>query len=172
MVRIFDSFENLFDLKTSGLDLDLSYKMSSEMGDFKFNYVLNYVLNYEDIRTGGRIDTQEGGFEQPQMRWTTSGSWVKADWSANFAINYIGEFEQDSAVRNRADGTIAPDIDTMITVDTTVNYAGIENMTLTLGVTNLFNEEPPFSYHSSGGYVGSVHNAQGRFAYAQATYKF
>nr|WP_297349429.1 TonB-dependent receptor [uncultured Glaciecola sp.] len=169
---IFDRFENLFDLKTSGLDLDIGYRMSNDMGDFKLNYVLNYVLNYEDIRTGGRIDTQEGGFEQPKVRWTTSGSWVKDDWSANFAINYIGEFEEDAAVRTRTDGSIAPDIDAMVTVDTVVNYAGIENTTLTLGVTNLFNETPPFSYNSWTGYVAGTHNAQGRFVYAQATYKF
>ena len=169
---IFDRFENLFDLKTSGLDFDLGYKMSSDMGDFKLNYVLNYVLNYEDIRTGGLVDTQEGGFEQPEIRWTTSGSWVKADWSANFAINYVGEFEEDAPVRTRSDGTTAPDIDAMITVDTTVNYAGIENTTLTLGITNLFNEEPPYSYSSWKGYASGTHNAQGRFTYLQATYKF
>jgi iron complex outermembrane receptor protein len=169
---IFDRFENLFDLKTSGLDFDLGYKMSSDIGDFKFNYVLNYVLNYEDIRTGGLVDTQEGGFEQPEIRWTTSGSWVKADWSANFAINYVGDFEEDSAVRTRTDGTIAPDIDAMVTVDTTVNYAGIENTTLTLGITNLLNEDPSFSYSSWKGYASGTHNAQGRFTYLQATYKF
>jgi outer membrane receptor protein involved in Fe transport len=169
---IFDRFENLFDLKTSGLDLDLGYKMSSDMGDFKFNYVLNYVLNYEDIRTGGRLFAEEGSFEQPKVRWITSASWVKADWSANFAVNYIGEFEEDGPVRIRTDDSIAPDIDAMITVDTTVNYAGIENTTLTIGITNLFNEEPPFSYNSWTGYVAGTHNAQGRFAYAQATYKF
>lgn len=169
---IFDRFENLFDLKTSGLDFDLGYKMSSDIGDFKFNYVLNYVLNYEDIRTGGLVDTQEGGFEQPEIRWTTSGSWVKADWSANFAINYVGEFEEDAPVRTRTDGTTAPDIDAMITVDTTVNYAGIKNTTLTLGITNLFNEDPPYSYSSWKGYASGTHNAQGRFTYLQATYKF
>lgn len=169
---IFDRFENLFDLKTSGLDLDIGYRMSNDMGDFKLNYVLNYVLNYEDIRTGGRIDTKEGGFEQPKVRWTTAGSWVKDDWSANFAINYIGEFEEDAAVRIRTDNSVAPDIDAMITVDTVVNYSGIDNTTLTLGVTNLFNEEPPFSYNSWTGYVLGTHNAQGRFVYAQATYKF
>jgi outer membrane receptor protein involved in Fe transport len=172
VINIFDRFENLFDLKTSGLDLDLGYRVSTDMGDFKLNYVLNYVLNYEDIRTGGRIDTQEGGFEQPQVRWTTAGSWVKDDWSANFAINYVGEFEEDAAVRIRTDGTIAPDIDAMITVDTVVNFSGIDNTTLTLGVTNLFNEEPPFSYNSWTGYVLGTHNAQGRFMYAQATYRF
>jgi iron complex outermembrane receptor protein len=169
---IFDRFENLFDLKTSGLDLDVGYRMSSELGDFKFNYALNYVLNYEDIRTGDRLFAEEGSFEQPQVRWTTSGAWVKADWSANFAINYIGDFEEKASVRTRTDGTIAPDIDALVSIDTTVNYAGIANTILTLGVTNLLNEEPPYSYSSSAGYVSSVHNAQGRFTYLQATYKF
>jgi outer membrane receptor protein involved in Fe transport len=172
VVVIFDRFENLFDLKTSGLDLDVSYRMSSDMGDFKFNYVLNYVLNYEDIRTGDRLFAEEGGFEQPQVRWTTSASWVKDDWSANFAVNYVGEFKEDGPVRTRTDGSIAPDIDSFVSVDTTVNYVGLENTTLTLGATNLLNEEPPFSYSSSAGYVSSVHNAHGRFAYVQATYKF
>jgi len=172
VVVIFDRFENLFDLKTSGLDLDVMYRMSSDMGDFKFNYVLNYVLNYEDIRTGDRLFAEEGGFEQPQVRWTTSASWVKDDWSANFAVNYVGEFKEDDPVRTRTDGSIAPDIDAFVSVDTTINYAGIEDTILTLGATNLLNEEPPFSYSSSAGYVSSVHNAQGRFAYVQATYKF
>ena len=168
VVRIFDQFENLGNIKTAGLDLDVGYKMATAMGDFKFNY----VLNYEDIRTGGRLDTQEGEFEQPQIRWTTSGSWVKDVFSANFAINYIGEFEQDSSVRIQTDGTILPDIDSMITLDTTVNYAGIENTTLTLGATNLLNEEPPFSYHDYMGHVVGTHSSQGRFVYAQATYRF
>jgi len=72
----------------------------------------------------------------------------------------------------QTDGTILPDIDSMITVDTTVNYAGIDNTVLTVGVTNLFNEEPPFTYHDWMGHVVGIHNSQGRFAYAQATYKF
>ena len=129
-------------------------------------------MNYEDIRTGGRIDTQEGQFEQPEVRWTTAASWVKDNWSANVAVNYIGEFEQDASVRVQSDGTILPDIDSMITVDTTVNFIGIENTILTLGATNLFNEEPPFSYHDYMGHVVGTHNSQGRFMYVQATYKF
>jgi iron complex outermembrane receptor protein len=172
VVRIFDRFENLGNIKTSGLDLDLGYKMSNDMGDFKFNYVLNYVLKYEDIRSNGRVDTKEGEFEQPEFRWTTSGSWVKDDWNANLAVNYISSFEQDASVREQADGTILPDIDSMITIDTTVNYAGIDNTVLTLGITNLLNEEPPFSYHDYMGHVVGTHSSQGRFVYGQATYKF
>jgi len=172
VVRIFDQYENIGNVQTTGLDIEANYALESGIGEFKFTYALNYVLSYEDARPNPdgsmRIDTQEGDFEQPEVRWTFNTSWIKNDWNANIAVNHIGEFKQDAAVQE--DGMA--DIDSMTTVDTTVNYIGIDNVTLTLGATNLFNEEPPFSYHDFMGYVNSTHNAVGRFTYIQAKYKF
>ena len=172
VVRIFDQFENIGNVTTSGLDIEANYGLETDMGEFKFSYVVNYVLSYEDARPNAdgsmRIDTKEGDFEQPEVRWSFNTAWVKGDWNASMAINYIGEFKQDASVA--ADGI--SDIDSWTTVDTTVNYIGIENTTLSLGATNLFNEEPPFSYHDFMGYVNSTHSAQGRFVYVKASYKF
>jgi outer membrane receptor protein involved in Fe transport len=177
VVRIFDKYENVGNIQTSGLDFDIGYNLqNTELGDFKFTYVLNYVLEYEDIRPNSdgstRVDTQEGDFKQPEFRWTFSTSWIKEDWNANLAINYVSEFKQDDSVRIQGDGTILPDIKAMTTVDTTVNYIGLEDTTLTLGATNLFNEKPPYSYHDFMGYVTDTHNGQGRFVYLKATYSF
>ena len=188
VVNIFDQYENIGNVETSGIDFDITYKLESNLGDFNFNYALNYVLNYEDLRPivnddgskGTRLDTQEGDFEQPQIRWTFNTSWVKDDWSANVAVNYVGEFKQDKPVRIQTvkndagdvtETVILDDVESMITVDTAVNFIGFENTTLTLGATNLFNEEPPFSYDSWTGY-SNLHNSQGRFAYIKATYTF
>lgn len=172
VVRIFDQFENIGNVTTSGLDIEANYGLASEIGDFNFTYALNYVLSYEDARPNAdgsmRIDTQEGDFEQPEVRWTFNTSWVKNDWNASLAINYIGEFKQDSSVASEG----ISDIDSWVTVDTTVNFIGVENTTLTLGATNLFNEEPPFSYHDFMGFVNSTHNSQGRFMYVKASYSF
>ena len=172
VVRIFDQYENIGNVETSGLDIEANYALASDLGEFKFTYALNYVLSYEDARPNPdgsmRIDTQEGDFEQPEIRWSFNTSWIKDDWNANVAVNYIGEFKQDSAVKVDGMG----DIDSMTTVDTTINYIGIQDVTLTVGATNLFNEEPPFSYHDFMGYVNSTHSAVGRFAYVQAKYKF
>ena len=172
VVRIFDQYENIGNVTTSGLDIEANYGLETDMGDFKFSYALNYVLSYEDARPNAdgsmRIDTQEGDFEQPEVRWSFNTTWVKGDWNASMAVNYIGEFKQDSAVFKEG----MSDIDSWTTVDTTVNYIGIENTTLSLGATNLFNEEPPFSYHDFMGYVNSTHSAQGRFVYVKASYKF
>lgn len=171
VVRIYDSFQNIGDLETSGLDVDVTYTMSNSMGDFRFGYVLNYVLNYEDFRPdvdgGRRLALQEGEFEQPEVRWTASMDWRKNDWSAALLVNYIGEFDGD-----KDSGFGDQTVDSMTTVDATVNYFGIENTTLTLGATNLFNEDPPFSHHDFYGFVNTVHNSQGRFMYVRAAYKF
>lgn len=172
VVRIYDQYENIGNIKTSGLDFDISYALESELGSFRFSYVINYVLAFEDSRPNPdgsmRIDSKEGDFEQPEVRWTFNTSWIKNDWNANVSVNYIGEFKQKDSVFKAG----MSDIDSMITVDTTVNYIGFDDITLTLGATNLFNEEPPFAYHDFMGFVNTTHNAQGRFTYLKATYKF
>lgn len=171
VVTIFDSFQNIGDLETTGLDFDLGYTMSNSFGDFRFGYMINYVLKYEEFRPdangGSRLATQEGDFEQPEIRWTASMDWSKNDWSAAVAVNYIGEFDGD---KDAGFGDLT--VDSMTTVDATVNYLGVENTTLTLGATNLFNEDPPYSHADFMGFVPTTHSSQGRFMYVKATYKF
>ncbi|WP_448212129.1 TonB-dependent receptor plug domain-containing protein [Colwellia sp. MEBiC06753] len=161
VIQVNDGFQNIGDLQTSGLDVDIRYNLDTEYGQFRLGYVMNYVLNFEDYK-----GTKEGGFEQPEIRWTTSIDWMKDDFSATAAINFIDEFEQEASLG------IDKKVDSMTTVDATFNYYGIDNTVLTIGATNLFNEEPPFAYHDFMGFVVNVHSGQGRFAYAQATYKF
>lgn len=172
VVRIFDKYENIGNVKTSGLDVDMGYTLNTGNGDFRFSYVLNYVLKYEDSRPTSGVFAREGDFEQPEYRWTLATDWVQGDWSAYVAVNHIASFKQDNSVRVQTDGTILPDIDAMTTVDARVSYNGLEKTRVTLGTTNLFNEEPPFSYHDFMGYVTSVHSGQGRLVYLKMDYSF
>jgi outer membrane receptor protein involved in Fe transport len=173
---IYDSFQNIGDLTTQGIDFDIKYLLATDMGEFKFSHVFNYVVKYEDKRPdnngGYRINIEEGGFEQPQYRGTTSVDWVNDDFSINGSVNYLGKFEQKESVRIQKDGTVLGDLDAMITVDAAINYYGFDDVTLTLGATNLFNEEPPFSYSDYMGFAVNVHSGQGRFTYAKVSYKF
>lgn len=174
---IYDSFQNIGDLETSGLDLDVNYTLKTSAGDFRFGYVLNYVLDFAEYRpqlnddgslsANKRLKTEEGEFEQPEVRWTASMAWSQDDMAASLAANYIGEFDgsEDAGFGDKT-------VDSMMTVDATFSYMGIENTTLTVGATNLLNEEPPFSHHDFMGYVGTIHSGQGRFLYVQGTYKF
>lgn len=102
------------------------------------------------------------------MRWTAGVDWQLTDFRTYLGVNYVGEFEQKEAVQK--DGM--DKVDAMMTVDASINYLGLDNTVLTLGATNLLDEEPPFSYHDFMGYVPTVHSGQGRFVYLQASYKF
>ena len=130
VVRIFDAFQNIGDLDTTGLDIDVRYKMETGMGDFGFSYAVNYVLKYEDKRPaadgGQRLFKQEGDFEQPELRWTFATDWAQDDMTANVALNYVGEFNGD-ADNGFADKTV----DSMTTLDAAFNYHGLENTVLT-----------------------------------------
>jgi len=171
VVEVHDSFQNIGDLNTSGLDFDIKYDLDTDMGKFKFAFLLNMVLEFEELRPDGnggqRVKIKEGEFEQPEMRWTLSSGWSQANLSANFSVNFIDEFKGD-ADSGFGDKTI----DSMTTVDASFNYTGIENTTLTVGATNLFNEDPPYSHHDFFGYVNTVHSGQGRFTYVSASYHF
>ena len=171
VVRIFDSFQNIGNLNTSGLDLDAQYSMDSEYGAFKFQFVMNYVLDFEELRPalggGQRVNTVEGDYLQPEVRYTFSTGWSQDDMNAHLAVNYIGEFDG-----NKDQNFDHLTVDSMTTVDLTFNYVALENTVLTLGVTNLFDKEPPFDYGSGIGFASDIHSAQGRFTYVKATYSF
>ncbi|AOS95626.1 Colicin I receptor precursor [Microbulbifer aggregans] len=172
VVLINDSFQNLGDLTTNGIDLDLRYNLDTDYGSFGFSYVMNYMLEYEELRPaadgGTRVNREAGDYELPEMRWTAAMDWNRDNISARLAVNFIDEFAQDAAVQQPG----MSDIDSMTTVDTTVNYFGFDKVTVTLGVTNLLDEEPPMDYADFMGFTPTVHSGQGRFAYLSSTYTF
>ena len=171
VVRIFDSFQNIGDLNTSGLDFDVQYGMETSMGKIDISYVLNYVLEFEELRPnadgGQRVSLTEGDFEQPKMRWTLSTGWKKDEMGARVAINFIDSFKGD-ADSGFGDKTV----DSMTTVDAVFNYSLSDKTVLSVGATNLFNEEPPYSHHDFYGFVNTTHSGQGRFTYVKATHHF
>ncbi|WP_226666188.1 TonB-dependent receptor plug domain-containing protein [Microbulbifer aggregans] len=172
VVAIYDSFQNIGNLTTSGLDLDLRYGFDTDIGSFGISYTMNYMLEYEDRRPdgngGSRVNLTEGDYELPPWCWTAAADWSYNDIGARLAVNYIDSFEQDAAVQQPG----MSDIDAMTTVDTTVNYFGFDSITVTLGVTNLLDEEPPFDYADFMGFTPTIHSGQGRFAYLSSTYRF
>ncbi|RLV58872.1 TonB-dependent receptor [Parashewanella curva] len=169
IVSINDSFQNIGDLDTSGLDFAANYGFETGLGDFKVSYTMNYVLEYEERRPGSnggsRVNKEAGDFELPKVRSRLNTDWSHNDLKANLAINYIGSFKQKNSDE-------LPDVKAMITVDTAVSYFGIDNTVLTLGATNLFNKKPPFVYNEFMGFSTNTHSGQGRFWYLNASYKF
>lgn len=142
-----------------GLELD-SY------GDLKFGLEWSYLHNFEKDDTHQVVD-YTGEYKYPKNRWLATTNWTMDNFAANINLSYIGEFEDFDKTRT---------IDAQILVDMSGTYRFNEMFKLTLGVNNVFDEEPSFAIGDSDtdlyGYVTSVHNPMGRYIYTKLTMNF
>jgi iron complex outermembrane recepter protein len=118
------------------------------------------------------------------IRWkhTASLTRVEGDWAATLSQVYRGRYA-DHVISGVADGTFkAPNWNPIVkpyeVFNLSVAYAGIKNLTITAGVKNLFNEDPPFSvtYDTDTGAGSSweprVADPRGRAYTLRLSYKF
>lgn len=93
-------------------------------------------------------------------------SWNRNVFGATLTANYIDGYDDTVNLSN-------PDnkVDSTLTWDIQFVYTGIRKSTLTLGVKNLTDEDPPFANEVSG-YDYAMNDPRGRFMYGTFAYKF
>ncbi|MFN9450152.1 MAG: TonB-dependent receptor domain-containing protein, partial [Rubrivivax sp.] len=117
------------------------------------------------------------------IRWkhTASVAYATGPWVTTFAQTYrSGYFDAVLPGVNRANppANWQPKVEPYTTFDASVSYSGIKNLTLTAGIKNLFNEDPPFSaaYDTNTGAGSSweprVADPRGRAFTLRVEYKF
>ncbi len=118
------------------------------------------------------------------VRWkhTASVGYSTGPWAGTFSQTYRSGY-LDAVLPGVANGTVRPanwqpNVDPYMTFDVSVAYSGIKNLTLTAGIKNIFNEDPPFSatYDTNTGAGSSweprVADPRGRALTLRAEYKF
>jgi iron complex outermembrane receptor protein len=118
------------------------------------------------------------------LKWkhTAYVTYKQGDWSGMFQNLYRSGYK-DQVLPGVANGVVHPtdynpDVKAYSIFNLTVNYTGFKNTTLTAGIKNLFDKDPPFAitYDSSSG-AGStweprVADPRGRSFTLLANYKF
>jgi iron complex outermembrane receptor protein len=115
------------------------------------------------------------------LRWkhNASISLSKGDWSALFSQNYGSGYKDQ--VPNAGRGTpptgFNPEIDAHTTYGLSGTYKGIKGMSITMGIQNLFDADPPFTAHNVDEVVGAgwdprAASPRGRSYSVSARYKF
>ena len=174
--RINNTFFNVSSQEAQGLDLSANYKLDlKDMGLLKLNLEWTYLSNFE--KDG--LD-YTGEYRYPQFRWVTNADWSMDDWGAAVSLAYIGEFEDtpDIDFDGSMDFTTNKSrmVDAQYTVDTQLYYNLNKATKLTFGVSNLFDEEPPFAIGDGDGdlygYVTSMYSPRGRYVYGKVSYRF
>jgi iron complex outermembrane receptor protein len=164
--------QNLGDMNTNGVDLSASYKLrTKEYGVFNFAYNGTWVHKYEYQNfKGDEMHQNVGVFSGngPIFRWqnTVNVNWSQGKFGAGVSAHYkSGYLDQDEENH----------VASYTTFDGYGSWEAIKGLTLTAGVRNLFDREPPLSYQTTtfqAGYDPRFTDATGRTLYVRATYNF
>ncbi|MDP3233817.1 MAG: TonB-dependent receptor [Myxococcales bacterium] len=154
-----------------GLDVTGSYDLSTPIGRFNVLSTFSYLNNYKRVLADGTVVQGAGTWDLnvsgsggafPRVRFMAGLNWRYQGFSAGVRTYVIGSFDECSD----ADGAFAGDglcyskssaarrtVDAWNNWDANVGYqftSPVGRTSLTLGVTNLFNQTPPLIYNGFG----------------------
>lgn len=187
---------NLATSHYQGLDWDGTFRNATPIGNFSVNWSGTYMLKAEQNVPSVGLEQSVGRFDSSdnvvfrvisRMIFTLKSSDM---FSNSITMNYRSGYHDkvieagDAQLRNvNADGTIGSlaglvrDVDSYTTFDWQVKANVVKNLTITGGIRNLFNQDPPLSIRNSGGgnqvgYDGRYTDPLGRTFYVTGNYKF
>lgn len=189
-----DNYLNLDQRTVQGWDFGLYYDLDdTPIGDFSFKLnaalldkffqgvspngaIINSAASTGAIPAVLRVNGQGDlvrNFGRPEWRYTSSLTWRKDAWGAGWFTSYVGDVEDRQVVLT---STSQPwIIDDFQTHNLYVQYEFDQDSAtptrLRVGLRNIFDEAPPLA-DTNFGYLGDLHNPQGRFAYVNVRKTF
>ncbi len=179
--------ENLGGLRTAGIDLNVKAAWTlAGLGRLGVELDGTYITRWtrQNGKDGPYVSylgtAGDGATVQPVPRWqhTLVFDWSTGAWGARLENQFVKGWSESAAL---VDANVGVATDYHVKDSDRWNlsgaYTGIKNLTLRLGVKNLFDKAPPFTASSSygshaAGYAASFTDPRGRNYYAAASYKF
>ena len=169
---------NLGGTKTDGFDIMASYRMRlAGAGQLGFGLQSTYVNTYE------YQDYENGPWNQnigvyigsgPIFQWTHNASidFSSENWSVGLNGRYKSGYK-DQVNANRA--SLTNNVDSYLTWDVYGSWKPTKSLSVTAGVRNVTDQEPPLSYQTEvfqAGYDPRFADPTGRAYYLRGTYSF
>lgn len=142
---------NLATTQTSGLDLNVRQKLSTDIGHFDFGLMGSYVFHFDQAvsSTSPSVDILNTFTNPLKFRLRTTAAWdeylpEESGFGATLALNFTNAYKNPGS-------PLAPDINSLTTVDLQLRYHTAENsgwlggMDFALNAVNVFNRSPPFA---------------------------
>ena len=175
-----DPYRNLGHYKTSGLDFTAAWRsVATEYGRFSIAWQATYVLEYEyQLESGGAYNNNLGtyfnGKPISRYRQVLNLGWQQGAWLVNLVNRYTRGYNDQNDPE-----WVAPEyfnrVDAVNTWDLAATWSGIKNLSVTAGLMNMFNQDPPFSNTIASTQVGFDYrhgNPIGRAFLLRAVYTF
>ena len=172
-----DFLNNLGEVKTDGVDLSLALRLpKGSMGNFSLNLDGTWVRKYDyQNERDGEFIHNVGRYADlaPVFRWqhTASLNWSMGVWGATLAQTFKSSYTD----QNLVEPEFFNKVDSYSLWNLSGSYTGIKGLTLTAGIKNLLDKEPPFTNQGTmfqKGYDPRFTDPIGRALYLRASYAF
>ena len=188
--------QNLGGINVRGLDLGVSYRSPRKpFGRIRANWQSSYLLAYEEVvqsikgeqivdRTGTIAGTPERAF--PRFKSSLALTWLRPGFELTLTTRYVHSLEEQCRDLTDFPGTCSRPHSNPTDGDTSTNLLGATvyndvqavwtpefdpKLTLTAGINNLLNRDPPTCFSCSlNGFNGQTYDVPGIFGYLTATY--
>ncbi|NYE64170.1 iron complex outermembrane receptor protein [Duganella sp. 1224] len=187
IVSIKQTLANTGNANVQGLDVFANWKDNFSFGKLDVNLNGTYMDDFNQTSPGGDISHKVGtivdGSGTPVigaqnggvvLRWKhqLAATWSNGPWATTLVQNFRTGYEVGHDLN---DNRVFIGAETIY--DANVTWKGIKNLTLALGVKNLFDKQPQpigtaVTNQFQAGYDINQYDPRGRFVYVTAGYKF
>ena len=149
VVEVFTQFENIGAVETDGIDVSADYTLEFGRSTMIFDFSGSYVFRFDVDRDGdGTLEYDGAGsrnflnnfYTLPEFRGNAGATWFAGGHSAALTGRYIGGFRNDVSNDGKVKSWTSLDAQYSYTFDRLI---GDGDTTLTVGVNNLLDEDPP-----------------------------
>ncbi|MFC6980665.1 TonB-dependent receptor domain-containing protein [Microbulbifer taiwanensis] len=172
--------QNIATFETDGVDLGASYSMELGPGTVTFDGTATYLHEWkyqasEDepvIDLAGHfgadpVTTRIAAF--PHWKFYLTGGYEYDCWSAQTTVRMVGEVDDIDP----GDTDLATHVDNTWYQDINFNYFRWEDVTLSGGIRNMWNQQPPYvTNYDDMNTLPLNYDTVGRFFYGRVTFKF
>lgn len=177
LLYVNDTNQNLGEIRATGEDLNVTWRLpKTSIGQFLTTYSGTYVNGYEyqNYRNGPFIQNV-GTFTDtnPVFRWkhNLAVQWSSGDWSATVSQLYMSGYHD----QNDVDPEFFRDVKSYSVWGISGTYTGIKNLSITAGIKNLMDTNPPVTNQGvtfQQGYDPRFADPIGRAYFLRGTYRF
>jgi iron complex outermembrane recepter protein len=173
---------NAAESMTKGLDFGARHSMGAFAGKLDTKLDGTYMIsNKEQASKIAPLVDNVGAWSTGTLylRWRLNGSatYTQGPWSTTASVRWSSSYQDEDRTPYTANEPTKRDIEAYTTVNLFASYRGIKGLTLTGGIVNLFDKQPPFTWHNVDNVVGAgwdprVADPKGRTVSLSASYSF
>ena len=179
--------ENLGELKTDGIDIDVKTNFAlGEWGRLGVSLAGTHINSWKQ-QNGKNTPfvayegtAGDGAGIQPVPKWqhTLAFDWALGNWNVTLENVFVKGWTESAGL---VEANVGPSVEHKVKDSSRWNmgigWKPMPSLALRLGARNLLNQDPPFTAVSSygshvTGYAGSFVDPRGRFWYVSANYQF